>query len=135
MRKSTVRTGLRLILAGIVTVILATFYHGTLAALVSLTAAEEARLVFLGLFWGGALGGAGIIVAAYGLLRSGMLGSEVRLLPIMIVLAAAMLLFFLLLYSSLRETPPPRLRPGETITIQNGRVPFPAFSPFPLQIP
>jgi hypothetical protein len=73
--------------------------------------------IYLGFFWGGVLGCMGILVAVAGLVRSAAPGREVRLTPVLLMLAAATILYFFLFYSSFTHPEQPRMRPGETITI------------------
>ena len=117
MHKGIAKTGLNLILAGVVPLILATYYHEHIARLLFLPPAGETALVYLGFFWGGVCGCLGILVTVTGLVRSGGKGSEVRLTSTVIQLAAAIILYFFLLYSSFTSHAPPKLNPGETITI------------------
>ena len=116
MRKTTVKTGLTIITAGIAVVTVSTFCHEWMAVALSLTRESEMRLLVTGLFWGGLFGGLGAIITVSGLFRSGS-GREVRLFPVLVVLALAVILFCLLFYNSVEHPRAPRLRPGETITI------------------
>ena len=117
MRGNRVKAGLNLLILAICMVIVATFFHEDAAGLLSLAPSGEARFVFLGLFWGGVCGCIGILLTVSGILRSSYQGGGVPLGPTLIILAAIILLFFFLLYSSFNSPAPPRLRPGETITI------------------
>lgn len=117
MRKSTVKLGLNLVLTGVVVLILATFYHEEIAWLLFLSPGAETMFVYLGFFWGGVFGCLGILTAVAGLVRSAGRGPEVRLLPTVVLLAIATLLYFFLFYASLTHPEPPKMRPGETITI------------------
>jgi hypothetical protein len=117
MRKGTAKTGLNLILAGVAPLILATFYHEQIARLLFLPPAGETALIYLGFFWGGVCGCLGILVTVTGLVRSAGRGPDVRLAPTVILLAAAIILYFYLLYESFTRPAPPKLHPGETITI------------------
>src|SRR5512136_584437 len=117
MRKQTVRTGMNFILAGVVMLILATFYHGHIARLFYLSPAGEAMFIYLGFFLGGMSGCLGILITVVGLARSAGKGPEVRLRYTIIFLAAALILYFFLFYESLSTSETPRLRPGETIII------------------
>ena len=116
MRRSTVKSGLKLIVGGVVSVILATFFHEQVAALLFFSPGGGTEFVFLGLFAGGVLGFSGILVTVFGFLRAPA-GEKVRLLPTLVTLIVVVLLFFILLSFSFRSTEQPRLRPGETITI------------------
>ena len=117
MHKGTAKSGLNLILAGVVPLILATFYHEHIARLLFLPPSGEPALVYLGFFWGAVCGCLGILVTVTGLVRSAGKGPDVRLAPTVILLAAVIVLYFFLLYSSFTSPAPPKLRPGETITI------------------
>lgn len=118
MRRNSVQYGLKLVIVAIFMVIAATFYHEEVAALLVMTPAAEMRFVFLGLFVGGVCGCLGILITVAGILRGSAADRSVPLAPTIIILAATILLFFFLLYSSFRApAEPPRLRPGETITI------------------
>lgn len=117
MRKGTVKSGLNLLIAAVVPLILVTFYHEQIARLLILSPYSETMLVYLGFFWGGVSGCLGILVIVAGLVLSAGRGPEVRLAPSVILLAAALFLYFILFYSSITTTEPTKLRPGETITI------------------
>jgi len=119
MRKRTVRNGLRLILAALLLIVLASFYHVGIADLFSLSADAEMRLYRLGIFWAAACGGYGVVLAAFGLvLPAEPRDARVRVLPMFIMILATIALFFYLLASSFNEPPrPERIQPGTTITI------------------
>jgi len=117
MRRNTVKSGLRLIIWGIVSVILATFFHQEVANLLFLSPGGEDQLVYLGLFSGGTLGFLGIIVIVSGFLRTSTGERKEKLLPTLALLMLLILTFFVLLFVSFRMPEQPRLRPGETITI------------------
>ena len=115
MRSATIKTGLKLLIAAVCLLILASFYGEAVAGLLHL---PEIRFVSVSFFLGGMLGGGGVVVVIIGLLRSASPGGEGRLLPTLLLLCAVILLFFLLLYRSLTVPEEiPRLRPGETIVI------------------
>lgn len=121
MRKRSVRNGMRLVLAALILIILASFYHIQLSDLFSLSPAAESRFYRIGMFWAAAIGGYGVVVAAFGFALSPLKNDfQVRLLPIFISISVMIVLFFYLLSSSI-ENPQrdkqQRLRPGETITI------------------
>ena len=117
MRKSTVRHGLNMIIAGLAAVTLAAFFPAQIAVFLRLSPSGEARFVFFGLFWGGLFGGFGMLVAVAGLLRSESGGKPVRLLPVLLVMVVMIIVFCALLILAARAPEQPRLRPGETITI------------------
>lgn len=117
MRKGTLKKGVNLLNAGLVAVILATFYHTGIAWLFRLSPAGETQLIFFGLFWGGVLGGAGIMVVLFGLLRQSVPGERTRLTPAVALLAVLAVFFLALWFFSSTTSIQPRLSPGETITI------------------
>ena len=117
MRKSAVRYGLRMIVAGMVAVIIGTFFHARVADFLRFTPSGEARFVFLSFFGGGLFGGFGILVSGAGLLRTESSAKPVRLAPILFVLALLIALFVILFLVPPQEPQRLRLRPGETITI------------------
>ncbi len=117
MRKVTVKTGLYLLLAAVISLILATFFHEQAARFFLLSPEGEIVLIYLGFFWSGIFGCLGILVTVIGMVRSAGRGAEVRLTPVVILLAAALFYYFFLFYTSLTSTEPPKVRPGETITI------------------
>jgi hypothetical protein len=117
MRRKTVRSGVRLISGGIVSVILATYFHEQIAAVFGFSHGGEARFIFMGLFWGGGLGFCGILITVVGFLLSPVGLEKKSLLPALCFLFGVIIIFFLLLIHSFTVKEHPRLRPGETITI------------------
>ena len=117
MRRKTVRYGVRLVSGGIVSVILATYFHEQLADLFRLSEGAEARFIFMGLFWGGVLGFCGIMVTIIGFFLSPFGVEKKSLLPAICFLFGVIIIFFLLFMHSLSVKEQPRLRPGKTITI------------------
>ena len=117
MHKKTVRSGLRLIAAGMVFVMVATFFHDELSRLLFLDMAGEARLTFIGFFLGGACGGFGVLIAAVGLLQTGYNEARLRLAPTIFFLFSLVVLFCVLAYQSITVPMPPRLPPGESVNI------------------
>jgi hypothetical protein len=121
MRKRTIRNGMRLVLAALVLIILASFYHAGLGDILSLSIAAETRFYRLGIFWAAAIGGYGVVLAAFGLVLPGnQRDSGVRVTPVFFMIVAVVSLFFYLLSASFdapTKLPRERLRPGETITI------------------
>jgi len=117
MRKSTVKLGLNCMIAGIVSVILASYFHQSIASLFYLSAEAEARFIFSGLFCGGFFGGLGVIMSAIGLLRAPSLEQKTRLAPSIMILLALTILFFILFFAFFNSFVPEQIHPGETITI------------------
>lgn len=121
MRKRTVRSGMRLVMAALIMIILASFYHVPLSDLFSLSPSSESRFYQLGMFWAAAIGAYGVVVTVFGFLLSPLKDDvHIRILPVFLGISALILLFFYLLSSSI-GTPARdeqrRVRPGETITI------------------
>lgn len=121
MRKRTVRNGMRLVMAALLLILLASFYHGQFSDLFSLSLAAEGRFYRLGMFWAAAIGAYGVVVTAFGFVLSPLKTDvNVRLLPVFLTVSAMIVLFFYLLSSSINAPPGEeqrRLHPGETITI------------------
>lgn len=121
VRKRTIRNGMRLVLAALILIIVASFYHANLADLFSLSSSAESRIYRLGIFWAAAIGAYGGVLAAFGLVLPHEKRDEtVRILPVFLLAAGLIALFFYLLTASFDAPPNPeqrRLRPGETITI------------------
>lgn len=121
MRKRTVRSGMRLVLAALILIILASFYHESIADLFSLSQTAGNRIYNLGIFWATAIGSYGVVLVAFGFVLSSQKRDEpVRILPTFLVISGLVALFFYLLTVAI-STPfkeeQKRLRPGETITI------------------
>ena len=110
---------MRLILAALLLIVVASFYHVGIANLFSMSEGAEMRLYRLGIFWAAAFGGYGVVLAAFGLvLPAEPRDAQVRVLPIFFMILASVALFFYLLVSSFNEPPrPERMHPGDTITI------------------
>lgn len=121
MRKTTVRNGLRLVLFSLSVILCVSFFHAGIASLLSLSIEDESRLYRLGIFWGTAIGGYGVVLSTFGcVLVARKQDAAVRLFPWFMMIIAMISLFFYLLTSSFDAPFTPvreRLRPGETITI------------------
>jgi glucan phosphoethanolaminetransferase (alkaline phosphatase superfamily) len=118
MRKGTVRTGLRLLAAAMMLLLLGTFYSQQLNSMFALPPEGAMEFVRLALFWGGVLGGAAIVIISVGLVQRSRGYENIRLLPAVVLVLIMMALFFILFYRSLTSPPPQQpLRPGETIII------------------
>lgn len=117
MHKKTVRSGLRLIAAGMVFVLVATFFHDQLSRLLFLDMVNQGRVTFLGFFLGGISAGCGVLVSAVGLLRSGGDEPQVVLTPTFVFLFSLVLLFFVLAYKTVPAQLRPMLPPGESVNI------------------
>jgi hypothetical protein len=121
VRKRTVRNGMRLVMAALILIILASFYHVQLSDLFSLSLATESQIYRLGMFLAAAIGGYGVVVTVFGFVLSSLKNdAQIRLLPIFLGISAMIFLFFYLLSSSIdapARDDQRRVRPGETITI------------------
>jgi hypothetical protein len=120
MRKRTIRNGMRLVLSALVLIIVASFYHDRVGDILTLSLDEEMRFYRLGIFWASAIGGYGVVLAAFGLVLPGnQRDSGIKVMPAFLMIVAVVSLFFYLLSASFDapDTPRERLRPGETITI------------------
>ncbi len=121
MRKRTVRNGMRLVMAALILIILASFFHGDLSDIFTLSVAAESRIYSLGIFWAAAIGSYGVILAAFGFVLSSQKRDEsVRVLPTFLIISGLIALYFYLLTASISspvKDQQKRLRPGQTITI------------------
>lgn len=118
MRKRTLRTGLRLLAASVLLLLLGTFYSQQLNTIFALPADGAMEFVRLALFWGGVAGGAAIITIAVGLVQRSRGDEGIRLYPLALLILIMTALFFTLFYRSLTSPPAEKpLRPGETLII------------------
>ncbi len=120
MRKRTVRTALRLLLAALALIILASFYHAPLAGLLSLSPGTELRLFRLAMFGAAGMGIYGVMLFVSGLILPADRrdNARIRIAPLFVLLLCALGLFFYLFVASFGTSGEQRqLRPGETITI------------------
>ncbi len=112
---------MRLVMAALILIVMASFYHVQLSDLFSLSPNAESRIYRLGMFWAAAIGGYGVVVAAFGLALSPLKDdTRIRLMPIFLGISAMIYIFFYLLSSSVQapqRDEQRRVRPGETITI------------------
>lgn len=120
MRKRTVRNGMRLLLASLLLIILASFYHTGMAAWFSFSSGDELRLYSLGMLAAAAMGGYGAVLAAFGLVLPADRREDatIRIAPLFfMVLCAVMLFFYLFVLSFSSPGGDKEIQPGETITI------------------
>lgn len=112
---------MRLVMAALILIVLASFYHVQLSDLLSLSPDAESRVYRLGMFWAAAIGGYGVVVTALGFALSPLKNDfQIRLMPVFLAVSALIVLFFYLLSSSIvapARDEQRRVRPGETITI------------------
>lgn len=109
--------GLNCIIAGIVSVILASCYHRPISSLFSLTAEFESGFVFYGLSGGGLLAGLGVVITVFGFIRSPCPSRNNRLIPSLITLIILILFFFMSLFSFFNSTDPQHISPNETVSV------------------
>jgi uncharacterized membrane protein YkvI len=112
---------MRLVVAALILIILASFYNVQLSDLFSLSPSTESLVYHFSIFLAAAIGGYGVVAAVFGFVLSPLKNDpQIRLLPVLLGLLALIILFFYLLSVSI-EAPARdeqrRLRPGETITI------------------
>jgi hypothetical protein len=118
MRKSTVRTGIRFLITAVGLLLVGTFYNEEIGRLFSLTSWGVMEFVRLTLFWGGTLGGMGVVTVCIGLIRPSLVNDQIRLSRSVLFLFMSIALFFYLLYHSVTTDRVPRpLSPGETVII------------------
>ncbi|UFS70837.1 hypothetical protein LPW11_01310 [Geomonas sp. RF6] len=117
MCRRTVRKGLVLMVAGIISVTLATFFHHQLSTLFFLSGGRSAGLTFYGFALGAASGATGVLVTTAGLLRRNVNDRSVRLLPVVLLLVASIAFFCFLSYLSFTGALTTDPNPGESITI------------------
>jgi hypothetical protein len=121
MRKCTIRSGMRLVLASLVVIILTSFYSDRVGEILSLSYDAELRLYQLGIFCAAAMGGYGVVLTAFGLiLTATRRDTGVRVMPSFLMIVAVVFLFFYLLAASFNSPANPERqhpRPGENITI------------------
>lgn len=119
MRKRTIRNGMRLVLAALLLIIVASFYHTEVSDLFAFSASAERRFYSLGIFWAAAMGGYGVVLAAFGLvLPANPRDAGIRLIPVMLIIAVFVMIFFYLFAAAFNSPfEERRLRPGDTITI------------------
>lgn len=119
MRKSTVRSGMRMLFTALLLILLAGFYHTGIAGLLSLSPGATHYLYGQVIFWALVLGGLGVIVAVAGLIRSpGRHDHTIKIYPWMVLIAAG-IIFYMYLAASSFSAPAryERLNPGQAITI------------------
>jgi hypothetical protein len=112
---------MRLVLAALIMIIVASFFHSRITDFFSLSASAEVRFYRNGMFWAAAIGGYGAVVTVLGFILSPRKNdTEVRLFPVFMGIATLIFLFFYLLSDAI-DTPTGEelrpVRPGETITI------------------
>ena len=117
MHKRTVKTGLNLILAGLVSATLAAFYHHYIGRILDVSGRGETIFIIIGLLLGIIVICLGILFASVGIIKKTKDKEDIRLSNTIILLAAALAIFLFLFYMSLPSTENPGLDPGRTITI------------------
>jgi cytochrome c biogenesis factor len=112
---------MRLVMAALILIILASFYHVSVAEIFSLSLSAEGRIYRLGIFWAAAIGAYGAVLVVFGLVRAPQKRDEaIRILPQFLIITGLIALFFYLVATSLNapdRIEQRRLQPGETITI------------------
>lgn len=118
MRKSTIRKGLRFLIAALLLLLLGTYYGQQINAFLPSSLSGSTDIVKLSFLWGTILGVAGIITITFGLLARSRQNEKFSLLPTIILLTILVMTFFTLFYRALSAPPDHKpLKPGETIVI------------------
>lgn len=120
MRKRTVRNGMRLLLASLLLIILASFYHAGISDLFSFSPGAELRFYSLEMFVAAAIGGYGVVLAAFGLVLPAHHNDDakIRIAPLFfLVLCVIAFFFYLFVRSFTSPVEEERIQPGTTITI------------------
>ena len=120
MRKRTVRNGMRLLLAALLLITLASFYHSGMADLLSLSPGTERRFYSLEMFIAMLVGGYGVGVTAFGLVLPADHCDDVKIRIaslFFMVLCSVALFFYLFVRSFIAPVEEERIQPGATITI------------------
>lgn len=120
MRRKTIRTGLRLMIAALLLLILGTFYSQSINSALSIGADGSTEFVKLTFFWGSMFGGAAVFAIAVGLLQRSVYGDRARIIPSLVVMMLLLAAFFTLFMKTLSSPPDLKqkpLRPGETVII------------------
>ncbi len=118
VRKRTVRSGLRFMIAAVVLLLLGTFYGQQVNAVLSLPTDGAFEFVRLAFFWAGIFGASGVIICIAGLVQRSPGIEKFRLMPSFFLFVLLLVVFFTLFYRTLTAPPADRpLRPGETLII------------------
>lgn len=120
MRRRTVRNGLRLLLASLALIILASFYHSGVAELFAFSPVTGVRMYGLGMALAAAVGAYGVVLAVAGLIlpTSDRRDAAIRIAPLFVLVACAVALFFYLFMVSFSSPDDGEsVPPGTVITI------------------
>jgi len=114
VRKRTVRTGLRFMVAAVSLLLLGTFYSQQVNAFFSLSAGGAFEFVKLAFFWSGITGAAAVVMVIFGLMQRASTVDKFSLVPTFFLVIFLIAMFFALFYRTLSTQP---LKPGETLVI------------------
>jgi hypothetical protein len=117
MLNKTVKLGMKYILAGLSLIIIIAFFHKQLSGLLLLSLTEEARLISIGIFLGGIIGGTGVLISAFGFLCQIRTTDRIGLVPTIIILIGLIYIMFVLFFSYSKSDGIKSVSPGETISI------------------
>jgi glucan phosphoethanolaminetransferase (alkaline phosphatase superfamily) len=118
VRKRTVRTGLRFMIASVLLLLLGTFYSQQINALFSLPPDGAFEFVKLAFFWSTIFGATGVIVLIFGLIKRSSAVEKFSLAPVFFLFIFLLTVFFTLFYRTLSSPPVQQpLKPGETLII------------------
>ena len=118
MRKKTVRTGLRFMVAAVSLLLLGTFYSQQVNAIFALPADGAFEFVKLAFFWSGITAATGVVIVIFGLMQRAAAVDKFSLVPTFLLVVFLLSVFFFLFYHSLSSPPEiQQLKPGETLII------------------
>jgi hypothetical protein len=117
MINKTVRLGMKYMLAGLLLIIIVTFFHKELSGLFLFSLTEEARLFSVGILSGGIIGGAGVLISALGFLCQSGTNDRFGPAPLFIIIIGLIAIIFLLFFSCSKTDDMKSVHPGETVSI------------------
>lgn len=118
MRRRTLRTGLRFMIAAVSLLLLGTFYSQQVNSMLSLPAEGAFEFVKLAFLWSLVFGASGVIILVFGLIQRAVSVDRINLFPSFLLLILMMTVFFILYYRTLSSPQIDRpLKPGETLII------------------
>jgi hypothetical protein len=118
VRKKTVRTGLRLMIAAVSLLLLGTFYSQQINDIFSIPAGGVFEFVQLAFFWSAISAATGVVIIIFGLMQRSSAVDKFSLVPAFLLVIFLIAVFFFLFYHSLTSSPASQqLRPGETLII------------------
>jgi hypothetical protein len=117
MLNRTVKLGMKYIFAGLSLIILVAFFHKDLSELFLLSVTEETRIISIGIFSGGIIGGTGVLISAFGFFCQSSTEDRIGMVPTMIITIGLCLIIFVLYLSYFQSNRINSINPEETISI------------------